>query len=101
MNELIKSVDNLVSSELICANSKHEPKFNSLHEAYAVVLEEAEESQAEWALVKNWLDMAWERIKADDEKGANVFFLNAERRAIQTAAEVVQVAAMCRKAREK
>lgn len=99
--ELERHINGLVAEELKNAATIHPPKFTSLHEAYAVIAEERDEAWEELDMLEDWLHQAWERIKADDAKGAYIYLLNAERRAIAAAAELVQVAAMCRKARKK
>lgn len=101
MKELIKAIDSLVSDEIKAAADTHPPKFSSLHEGYAVVLEERDEAKDEIDIMDDWLLRAWDCIKVDDTKGAECYFLNAERRAIMAAAELIQVAAMCRKARKR
>ena len=97
MQELIDKVQELVAFELARANTIHPPRFNSMHEAYAVILEEIEEAEeaikkVEWKKV-----LAWDCIKEDiDPTG---FFEQMEVIAINAAAEIIQTAAMCRKAR--
>lgn len=97
MQELIWMIEPLVEVELKRANSIHEPAFNSMHEAYAVLIEELEEAHDEYEGCSRFVDMAWERIKADDKP--DEWLAKAEKAAIRAAAEMIQTAAMCRKAR--
>lgn len=53
MNELRKEVEAAAMAELNRANAKF-PLFNSTHEGYAVILEEAEEAQEAMENVKNF-----------------------------------------------
>lgn len=100
MQELIDKVQELVAFELERANSIHPPMFNSYHEAYAVLMEELEEAHDEYETCSRYVDLAWERIKADDKPEAiNEWLEKAEKAAIRAAAECIQVAAMARKAR--
>ena len=97
MQELINKVQELVAFELERANTIHPPKFNSMHEAYAVILEEYEEAKEAFERAEWDRDLAWDSIKHDEDPDG---FLKAmERAARAVAAEMIQVAAMCRKAR--
>ena len=98
MQELIDKVQELVVFELARANTIHPPKFNSMHEAYAVILEECEEAKEAFGAAEWRRDLAWDSIKHDEDPDG---FLEAtEKAAIAAASEMIQVAAMCRKARE-
>ena len=100
MTELIEKVQELVAFELDRANTIHPPKFNSYHEAYAVILEEIDELEDEWDKGRAALECAWGRIK-DDSKPIEInhWLEIAERCFIKAIAEAAQCAAMCRKAR--
>ena len=97
MQELIDKVQELVAFELERANTMHPPKFNSMHEAYAVILEEYEEAQEAFKRVERDRDLAWDSIKHDENPAGRLGQM--EKLAIAAAAEMIQVAAMCRKAR--
>ena len=101
MEELIRYVKILVAGELDRANKQYQPFFNTTHEAYAVTLEELEEVEQEVFQLRDWVRCAWEYIKSDDDCNVEVAFTNAETHAIHAAAELIQCAAMCRKARIK
>lgn len=72
--------------------------FHSGHEAWAVLLEEVEEADAELAVIKQVTDELKEMVFCDD---ANVHLFDAlaelYNRAINAAAEAVQVAAVASK----
>lgn len=100
MQELIDKVQELVTFELERANTIHPPKFNSMHEAYAVILEEYEEAEREISIFKDALGWSvWRNIKDDCYELACAGFKDIERIAIAAASEMIQVAAMARKAR--
>lgn len=99
MRELINKVQELVSVELERANTIHPPKFNSYHEAYAVILEEYEEMTAEVEKLECHMDGLWDSIKEDADETTHSWLEIVEKRATLAAAEAIQVAAMCRKAR--
>ena len=100
MQELIDKVQELVAFELERANTIHPPKFNSYHEAYAVIREEIEEGQAELQDLSLLSYGLWEHVKTDYDE-AIIETLNVmEYKAVMAAAELIQVAAMCRKARK-
>ena len=86
MNELRKEVEAAAMAELNRANAKF-PLFNSTHEGYAVILEEAEEAQEAMENVKTSLAVLWDRVKGIEV----ACFLD---QAIDAACEMVQTAAM-------
>lgn len=96
MNELRKEVEAAAMAELNRANAKF-PLFNSTHEGYAVILEEAEESQEAMENVKTSLAVLWDRVKGievacflDEDTTPTAIF----HQAIDAACEMVQTAAM-------
>lgn len=100
MRELIDHVNTLVGVELDRANKVHEPFFNSYHEAYAVILEEIEETADEWEKMCSSIESAWCEIKADaPPEEIDNWLETAEHFATTAAAEMIQTAAMARKAR--
>ena len=64
MQELLNEIEQAVKNELARANRKN-PLFNSPHEAYAVIKEEAEEAEYECALIKDVLSQFWSYVKCD------------------------------------
>ncbi len=100
MQELIDKVQEFVAFELARANTIHPPKFNSYHEAYAVILEELEEAEREISTFKGALEWSvWRNIKDNCYEMAYEGFKDIEKLAIAAAAEMIQGAAMARKAR--
>ena len=99
MQELIDKVQELVAFELARANTIHPPKFNSMHEAYAVILEEYEELADEFEKLESPMGGLWNSIKGDVFERATSWTKIIEKRAELIAAEAIQVSAMCRKAR--
>ena len=91
-------IEELAAEELVDANTKHDPKFNSPHEAYAVLKEEVEEMEVEVDLCKDRLHMLWDCVKNDDDQNAehNLNYIRAY--ATKAAQEAIQVVAMCDKA---
>ena len=67
MNELRKEVEAAAMAELNRANAKF-PLFNSTHEGYAVILEEAEEAQEAMENVKTSLAVLWDRVNAQSKR---------------------------------
>ena len=96
MNKVINKLPALVDEELAAANAINGP-FHSLHEGWAVLLEEVEEAAQEMDAVRHLTQTAWESVKLDS--AANVYYhaKDAEKRAVYLAAEAIQVAAMARK----
>ena len=84
MNELRKEVEAAAMAELNRANAKF-PLFNSTHEGYAVILEEAEEAQEAMENVKNSLAVLWDRVK-----GIEVACFLDEDEMVQTAAMLLK-----------
>lgn len=86
-----------VEAELTAANEKH-PLFVSLHEAYAVTLEELEEAADELRLCFEYIHEAWKHIKDDNIQGALDRFAHLGYRTQRLAQEACQVSAMAIKA---
>lgn len=99
MQELIDKVQELVAFELGRANTIHPPRFNSYHEAYAVILEEMQEAENEIDSLKRFMCAMWEHVKSDYDEAIESLLPSMECKAIAAAAELIQVAAMARKAR--
>ena len=98
MNVTRPIIEHCVDVELEAARKEHE-EFHSLHEAYAVTLEEVEEAKVEIGEI-DWLTTElWNCVKNDNASLAVWDFKRIEEHAVSLAAEAVQVAAMARKAR--
>lgn len=96
MDVVKKDVENLVTKELKNA-LKNNPLFHSLHEGYAVILEEVDEVKTELKIIDTNIDGLWNCTKNDDR----VFCLSRAQAiksaAIRAAVESIQVAAMAQK----
>lgn len=101
MEKLINHVKTLVGVELERANTIHLPYFNSYHEAYAVILEEMQEAENEIDDLKRLMDAMWEHVKSDYDEAVESLLPSMESKAIAAAAELIQCAAMAKKARIK
>lgn len=95
MQELIDKVQELVAFELERANTIHPPKFNSMHEAYAVMLEEVEEMSEAVNAVLGDMKELWAQVRTDDLVCQQCLELHGD--AVRAAAEMIQVAAMAKK----
>ena len=95
MEELKLEVEMLAVTELERANEKFDSKFNSTHEAYAVLKEEIEEAEAELKNAKMMLENCWFDIKRDTMPNRNIIAI--KNCAVNLAAEAVQIGAMCEK----
>ena len=98
MNVTRPIIEHCVDVELEAARKEHED-FHSLHEAYAVTLEEVEEVEDELQVTKNFMAELWADAKTDNVQYFYETLGEIEKHAVNLAAEAVQVAAMARKAR--
>ena len=64
--ETEKLVEQLIQAEYINACEKFGEKYNSLHEGYAILLEEVEEVKSEVEKLSANLDVLWRKIKSND-----------------------------------
>ena len=72
-------------------------KFNSPHEAYAVLLEEFEEAMDEIEIIKQEMPLFWDCVKKNEWLHTELHAI--ENHALEAAAELIQVAAMAKKSR--
>jgi len=98
MKKLQNEVKQSINNEYDRAAKKFGPKNNSLHESYAVILEEFEEAQLELDLFKTFLRNFWNNTKENNSESAFNNLKDMQERAEQAACELIQVAAMCHKA---
>ena len=96
MNYTESLIPSLVDTELREANKKH-PPFHSMHEGYAVLLEEVEETEEALKSVKDYLELVWHYIRWNKPEASQQLAEKLEAKAIHLAAEAIQVAAMARK----
>lgn len=96
MNYTENLIPSLVGTELRNANEIN-PPFHSMHEGYAVMLEEVEETKEALKSVEAFLTLIWNRVRWNETKAAMQMAEELEAKAIHLAAEAIQVAAMARK----
>jgi hypothetical protein len=96
MNVVSNEVKALVDKELEAAQGAH-GLFASYHEKYAVMLEEAEEAEAELKQLMTEMERMWDAIKHDDSENADRFAARIRFTAERLACEAIQVAAMAAK----
>lgn len=97
MNAIKNDVEALVSKELASANEQF-PLFNSVHEAYAIMKEEAEETQDALGHTGKALDKFWVGVKENlSQEWMERSIADVRKNALQTAIEAIQVATMCDK----
>lgn len=90
-----------VASELANIRKVYGKQYNSLHEGYAVLLEEVEETQSELERVKEELSELWLCIKQNDNKGAAEALRRVNTHAYFLLQEAAQVNAVAQKFRGK
>ena len=95
---LAESIKSLVMDEYSATIAKFGAANNSHHESYAIILEELEEAKGSTKLFEHSLDWFWDSVKQNTVTNRRLeeMQLIAE----QTAAEWIQVAAMCYKAQK-
>ena len=99
MNKLIAEVTELVEREYGRAGAKFGLTNHSDHESYAVILEELQEAEQEVATFKKALNDFWLFVKHDYvDHDKFVECKEMEHRALLAACELIQVAAMAKKA---
>lgn len=96
MNYVADKLSELMVEELAAANRTN-PPFHSLHEGYAVLLEEVEETGDALTDMELGLKQMWDSVKRDKNYEARVAAFAVRRHAFETAAEAIQVAAMATK----
>lgn len=99
INVCENEIRDAIEAELVAANEKN-PPFASLHEAYAVILEEFEEANDEFMLCHEYLQKAWNCIKENNTQGALDYFVRLKYKAERLAMEACRVAAMAIKAEQ-
>lgn len=97
MTKLKEQVTKLVDFELEMANKEHGERFNSAHEAYAVILEEYEEAKESLESAGGFLNHSFWVSCRHDENNCIDFAEDIRNEAIKAACECIQVAAMAQK----
>ena len=91
-------VETLICGELRTAKEQYGENFNSLHEAYAVALEELEEANVDFDNVKTVFSYFWEDITASDDPTNDL--IDAKHYTVEAIKELAQFAAMIDKTLE-
>lgn len=94
MNAIENQVRELVAVELSAANERF-PQFHSVHEGWAVIREEVEETREQLDAAERYLNYLWGRVKENCSAKEQAEYV--EMFAINASCEAIQVAAMCRK----
>ena len=95
MNAVLEKLPALMAEELKAAN-KENPPFHSMHEGWAVLKEEVEETSEACKRMAGTLEYIWGDIRKNNPPEA-LITTNLRDWAYQTAAEAIQVAAMAQK----
>ena len=96
MDHLLPGVDALVELEHRTIVEKYGEGYHSMHEGYAVMLEEVEEAQEKLDSVKEWHGKIWACIR-DNMDISEYKLKRIESEAMDLAAEAVQIAAVARR----
>lgn len=96
MKELLESVENTTCEEL-ARSYKNYPKFNSPHEGWAVILEEADEHTEDCGKIDGLMQAFWKHIMSNDFDAQIKTALMVKEAAIHASAEAIQTAAMAQK----
>ncbi len=99
MEKLIEEVKTLVEAEYGRASAKFGAVNHSDHESYAILLEECQEAESECMAVHDILGYFWNQTKRNDpDQEKFKICQKLQTSAILAACELIQVAAMARKA---
>ena len=90
-------INEAVALEIVNACKTYGSVYHSLHEGYAVLLEEIEETEKDLDYIKNHLAMLWDAVKADSESEVKTNARLMALDAVELAKEACQIAAVCRK----
>lgn len=85
-------VETLICGELRTAKEQYGETFNSLHEAYAVALEELEEVSVDFENVKTDFSYYWEDITANDDPTNDL--IDAKHYTVEAIKELAQFTAI-------
>lgn len=98
MAKLYDKVNLLAVMEQNEAAKNYGRAFNSMHEGFAVLMEElAEASENMVRLEDDAMQDLWCAVREDDAEGAKMAAVGVEKFALHLACEAIQVAAMARK----
>jgi len=98
-----KKADEMLSGAVDCETDNirkvYGESYNSLHEGYAVLLEEVEEAGEELERVKEELSELWLCVKQNDNAGASEALRRLSTHAYFMLQETAQINAVCKKFR--
>lgn len=100
MDQILQGVFALTLKELKDIRAKHGEKYASLHEGWAVLLEEAEETKEELENVTLAMDRLWRITRQDKTQLATDCASQIAHFAARAAAEAIQISAVARKIAE-
>ena len=92
-----QKINEAVIYELSNACKTYGKEYHSMHEGFAVLLEEVEEAEKELDYIKNHMAMFWDNVKTDDTELAKANVRSVAFDAVQLAKEACQIAAVARK----
>lgn len=92
-----KYVEAAIKAETVEAINNHGPKYNSNHEAYAVLKEEVDEARDNQIMIRNYLFKSWEKVKMNDNELFKTNVSQLREYAENLALEAVQICAVCDK----
>ena len=98
MDEILCDVEKAVHYEETRIKKLYGEKYHSLHEAYGVLKEELYETDIELERLNATEDGLLRAIHRDDVDTLNLAYDCIAKRAVRAACELIQVAAVCRKA---
>lgn len=98
MDEILCDVEKTVSYEVACIKQKYGERYHSWHEAYGVLEEEITEAVLEFESVKTGDIPLLRGIQRNDNATVLLALDLIANHAVRAASELIQVAAVCRKA---
>lgn len=94
--EVTSLITKAIAAELESANEKF-AQFSSIHEGYAVLLEEVEEARADMESIEVYLKTLWSAVKRDYNKSCYKSAYDVKCAGVRAIHELIQVCAMCDK----
>ena len=91
-------IQEAIEAELENARKEWGPKYNSTHEAYAVLKEEVEEAKDDLTIIQEDLGFLWTAVKGNSDKSFSASLKHIQQTALELAIEAVQIAAVAKKA---
>ena len=91
-------VNAAIKAELEKAKKDWGPRYNTEHEAYAVLKEEVEEAADDLNIIQDDLAFLWNAVKGNSDKPYSAALKHIQETALALAIEAVQIAAVAKKA---